>query len=61
MFDPSPTPAADALVRAIMERDSIEPGFAVAIVRGVIAALPTGDALLILKQPKPIDPGALIG
>jgi hypothetical protein len=48
-------------VRAIMERDCIGPGLTVAIVRGVIAALPTADALPILKQPKPIDPGALIG
>jgi hypothetical protein len=44
MLDPFPTPAADGLMRAIMERDSIERGFAVAIVRGVIAALPTADA-----------------
>jgi hypothetical protein len=61
MLDPSPTPAADVLVRAIMGRDSIEPGFVVAIVRGVSAAPPTADALLILKKPKPIDLGALIG
>jgi hypothetical protein len=37
-----------------MERDSIEPGFALAIVRGVIAALQTEDALALVKYPKPL-------
>ena len=47
-------PDADALVREIMERDMIEPAYALLVVRGLIQQLPVDDALsLIGQKPKP--------
>jgi hypothetical protein len=51
----------DAIVASIMQRDAIEPAFALLVVRGLIAVLPTEDAVTLVKYPKPLDPSALIG
>jgi hypothetical protein len=54
-------PGAAAVVAEIMKRNTTESGFALAVARGLIAALPTQDAVILVKYPQPIDPAALIG
>lgn len=50
-----------ALVREILQRDRRAPGYALLVTRGLIAALPTEDAVTLVKCPQPIDAAALIG
>jgi len=52
---------AERLACRILEHDKSAPGFAVAVVRALIAKMPTEDAVTLVKRPTQLDPSALIG
>jgi hypothetical protein len=53
---------AEALAVAVIEHDKKNaPGFAVALVRAVVARLSDDDAVSLIKQAKPVSVDGMIG
>ncbi len=52
---------AAKLAAEIMERDRLSPGYALAVMRALIVAMPASDVNTIIKLPKPISVESLVG